>query len=863
MVPLVKKRKIFTAAILGIIVMCVTGKTFAAFAKKSSGGDNASVAQLPYLAEAAANAKEHEVLRVFGYPAGNIRHIKTNNTFIIPTSLRFESWVNLWRVNADGLIVDSFVPSGDYEGNLPNSGIYFRKENYIDWAFSGDKMPKSYLKTIDSKQVTKEHLRKMFSQAQQIVWKRETIYENIYRGSKETNEFRYFLKSAEGWSLLLSPEQLEINEYPELSVALNDYYLKGYEGPELLVKLLDSITFDVKDAASPMRLLAFKKMGESKSGFMDINSSAWIGDFGYGHFQLVAGNEQIHFKSFHRILKSNRGSDDKENHQPDMFLYDVAKNSLQQNGLMFLVLETGRAPSRDDDELGTYLIRKKTPAPLTSTLTKSEHEYVKHSLQTTPLNIRVKGFEFVEHDLHWMTYFNGGSESFAQNNTVDIPSKPRGMPMELRASFDFPSITKKDGKTDNRHYSYAIKINEQYFSRSDANDLHFALHFDFDEMVKIYKQLSPANQPMVLSLNAEFVKGGVDISLLLSNATQTVAIKNIRFASVGGQDMSKDAALPIFDKKLIQDIKVINEKFEAARKDPSQIRDTLALMQTMVNESAHPKQFNHTIDHAAWFLLNAAISANDVGLQIDVVNSYVVNLFPKVGPTSGLDDFVKRAVDLAASSRNEALLRNISYAFFNSKTIIDYDKNQWLLESDMLEQSFRVAMLNSLYVTDYLWLSTKVFSNNMEIEKLSPVIANHYTKLLIKALTEKKYPQAIQLSKTYMDKIYPTTGYSEKSTDVISHIIVTSVVAKNAELATQVMTQFVNNTKYNLGSNSILYFNLACYYAIKGDKPKMLESIKSSIQYGHETESFFRDHDFNAFKTDPEFIAAVNSRVKK
>lgn len=865
--------KMLLKIIVGLVLLLVFGKAFAGlFHKKSSKSDaqdTSPLQQLAFLENAVAN--DHEILRLSGYPAGSIRFIPANNTFIIPTSLRFNAWVNLWRINPDGLVVDSFSPDGEYEGTLPSSGIFFRKENYIDWAFTGDKLPKHYVKTLDAKLLGKEKTAAVLAQAQQVVWKSKTYYEQIYRGSKETHEFQYFLKTSDGWSILLSPDELTLTDYPSLKFSLREELVKEYQSPDLGVKIVDSMAFDVKNPESPIQLLLFKKLGESKSSFMDINGSAWVGDYGLGHFQLRADNEPIEFKSFHRILKSGIGEG---KNTPDMNFYDLEK-IIPNNDLRFLILNTGRAPSRDDIELGSYIIRKKITEGMTLKLTRQEQSFVENSQKKFSLSVNIKGLEAVESNLYWFTYFNGKSETFGEANTWATAAAPRSIPMEVRGSFDLPVKPEKNTnsdknekdkkaknkKPDNKYYSFALKLNDQYFTWSDVSNIHYALHFDYLELEKAFRELYRPDETINFLLNFNFVPGGVELSVRLSNSTKSYTLQNVRFASVASQEMSKKNSLFIFDQKMINAlsmIRAVHKPYGLDGPPAEKIPAALALMRQVINESEHPEQLDYAVKDASWFLLNGAISAKDAQLKLDVINNYVVHLFPKTGVSAGLVDFVRRAVDLGITAPNEELLDNINNAFFNPKTNANYDKDQWLLENGMLDQSFKTAMFNSIHTDNYIWLSSKVFANNMGIERLSPIIANHYTKLLIKSLQEKNYALATRLSEKFIDSIYSTIGYSEKSTDVISSIIVVGLVTKNEKLLDRVMSQFINNPDYKKSSNEILYYNVACYYAAHGDKANMLSAIKSSIEYGHDTATFINDSDFEAFKNDPEFIAITN-----
>lgn len=876
--------KMLLKLMLGLALLLIVGKVFAGLLQKKSVPADPLVsdafAQLRFLEDSVA--QDHDIVRLSGYPAGGVRYIPANKTFIIPTSLRFEAWVNLWRVNASGVVVDTFSPDGEYEGNLPASGIFFRKENYIDWAFSGDKLPKSYVQTLAAKSLGKAKTAEVLAQAKQIVWTKKTYYEQIYRGLRETDEFQYFIKGSGGWSILISPEALSSADFPALKFALKDGFVNEYLGPDLGVNMVAPATFDVSNSDSPIRLLAFKKQGESKSGFMDINSSAWVGDYGLGHFQLSAGNERVDFKSFHRVLKN--GVEGGRN-EPDMNYYALDKllpiknlpsgnNVLLGNKLIFLVLHTGRAPSRDDVELGSYIIRHKASAAA-SDLTLSEQNFVENTKNKHLLGASVTGLEDVQSNVYWMTYFNGESEAFGVPNTLAHPIAARSIPMELRGSFELPvnpkaKVSDADGKhknkaTDNKYYSFALNINDQYFEWSDVSNIHYALHFDYMELEKVINDLSKNNEAINIGLNFNFLPGGVELSVILSNSSQSHRLKNVRFASVAGQERPKADALFIFDQTLIGARDAIANEYKpyGVEGPPAEhIAPALVRIRKIVDASEYPSKLSSSVVDASWFLLNGAIAAKDEQLKLAVVNNYVVHLFPKLGDAPPSADFIQRAVNIGLETNNDELLSNINKAFFSPQTTVNYAKNQWLLEDKMLEQAFKMAIYNLAYADNYSWLAAKVSTNNMNIEQLSPDIANHYTKLLIKSIKEKKFDTATNLSDSFMDVIYPSIGYSEKTTDIVSNIIVMGIVTKNEVLLERVMSKFVNNKDYNKGNNHILYYNVACYYALRGDKENMLAAIKSAIEYGHDTDPFTKDSDFHLFKHDADFLAVLEAKAR-
>ncbi|MCG6168709.1 TPR end-of-group domain-containing protein [Leptospira sanjuanensis] len=54
-----------------------------------------------------------------------------------------------------------------------------------------------------------------------------------------------------------------------------------------------------------------------------------------------------------------------------------------------------------------------------------------------------------------------------------------------------------------------------------------------------------------------------------------------------------------------------------------------------------------------------------------------------------------------------------------------------------------------------------------------------------------------------------------------------------------------------------LAFNLACLHALNGNKQEMLQYMKIALFLGKETVDFENDSDFNAFRSDPDFIKMI------
>ncbi len=95
---------------------------------------------------------------------------------------------DVWQINSQGHIVD--VLRG--LGALPDSGVYFGSESYIDWVFSGDKAPKAYLNIANADYLSDEEFNVRLQAAEA----------RSARLADQPGRVHYYLREGGGWRLL-------------------------------------------------------------------------------------------------------------------------------------------------------------------------------------------------------------------------------------------------------------------------------------------------------------------------------------------------------------------------------------------------------------------------------------------------------------------------------------------------------------------------------------------------------------------------------------------------------------------------------------------------------------------------------------
>ncbi|KGJ94797.1 TPR end-of-group domain-containing protein [Colwellia psychrerythraea] len=188
------------------------------------------------------------------------------------------------------------------------------------------------------------------------------------------------------------------------------------------------------------------------------------------------------------------------------------------------------------------------------------------------------------------------------------------------------------------------------------------------------------------------------------------------------------------------------------------------------------------------------------------------------------------------------------------------EQNAYELSVVELNNKYKLAIDAEPEVYSYIKLSEITAKQYKNKGSLPLFFANYATKLMIKYTKTANHNVALTVFNSYVDVIVPYVGLSEKSSDVASIAIYISVRLDNPKL-------FNKTTEHILGKNmnvlevdnNVLHFNLACYYALKQDKAKLLLFVSLARRQGKSTEAFLNDNDFNYYLNDPEFMKLVNS----
>ena len=184
-----------------------------------------------------------------------------------------------------------------------------------------------------------------------------------------------------------------------------------------------------------------------------------------------------------------------------------------------------------------------------------------------------------------------------------------------------------------------------------------------------------------------------------------------------------------------------------------------------------------------------------------------------------------------------------------------------------LEQSADAVLAGRDHALDRFELQAQTLAQDPEVvARMVPFVTAGYARLVGELNAGGRADASLRLVRHYLDQVHPHTAMHQ---DDPSTIYNTSVIASQAlavaihrprdrplvdtVMATLVGEKFDPDTH----TNATLLYNLACFHALQGDKPRMLQHAAAAMRLGKPASQFLRDGDFAGYRDDPEFLALL------
>lgn len=190
-----------------------------------------------------------------------------------------------------------------------------------------------------------------------------------------------------------------------------------------------------------------------------------------------------------------------------------------------------------------------------------------------------------------------------------------------------------------------------------------------------------------------------------------------------------------------------------------------------------------------------------------------------------------------------------------------YRGNRYEYEINALGNAVATAFDDPSYLQNYLDVSGEIAADSPLVERYAFDFANHLTSLLVASLQRKDHKSAAKIVQHYVNQLLPKAGAHEKTSDLASTALVVAV-ANDDETLAQIVFDKLLGKDFSLESerHPILVYNIACFYAVKKQKPDMIRAIQRAVALGQKSSQFLSDSDFEFYWNDADFRNAIAGR---
>ncbi|MBU0890329.1 MAG: hypothetical protein KKH21_05475 [Gammaproteobacteria bacterium] len=150
---------------------------------------------------------------------------------------------------------------------------------------------------------------------------------------------------------------------------------------------------------------------------------------------------------------------------------------------------------------------------------------------------------------------------------------------------------------------------------------------------------------------------------------------------------------------------------------------------------------------------------------------------------------------------------------------------------------------------------------------LAPHVTAAYAELLNHYNRAGDFASSAALVRHYLAQVHPHIGSHTTRDPSVAYnqgVIASQTLAfaihapQQRDLADTVIATLIGPTfDPLLQTNGTLMYNLACYYAVHGDKPRLLQSTAAARRLGKHPSQFMADKDFERYWQDAEFLQAL------
>lgn len=152
-------------------------------------------------------------------------------------------------------------------------------------------------------------------------------------------------------------------------------------------------------------------------------------------------------------------------------------------------------------------------------------------------------------------------------------------------------------------------------------------------------------------------------------------------------------------------------------------------------------------------------------------------------------------------------------------------------------------------------------------QDVSADITHAYAQLINHFNGQRDFASSSRLVRHYLAQVYPHVGKYRRDDKeaynvgvIASQTLAFALHTNEPDLAQAVMATLIGSGfDPAVQTNGTLMYNLACYYALTGDRARMLQAAARARSLGKLPSQFLQDSDFGRYLQDAEFLQVVNA----
>lgn len=112
----------------------------------------------------------------------------------------------------------------------------------------------------------------------------------------------------------------------------------------------------------------------------------------------------------------------------------------------------------------------------------------------------------------------------------------------------------------------------------------------------------------------------------------------------------------------------------------------------------------------------------------------------------------------------------------------------------------------------------------------------------------------------YIVKLFPFAGHCKHKSQLAGNALALGLRANDQGVIDDVFHYLIGEDfKLEEISETLLLFNMACYYSLQEDKARMLETMKRALLLGKPPENFLQESDFRRYWNDEDFLSMLDT----